>query len=57
MEEIKWLEKVTNEQVLTHIGEKRTFLINILLEKSIGVVIFLEEIAFFMMSLKDILQK
>ena len=57
MEEIKWLEKVTNEQVPTHIGEKRTFLINILLEKSIGVVIFLEEIAFFMMSLKDILQK
>ena len=30
MEKIKWSEKVTNEQVLDHIGEKRTLLNNIL---------------------------
>ena len=30
MEEIKWSEKVTNEQVLGHIGEKRALLNNIL---------------------------
>ena len=26
MEKIKWSEKVTNEQVLDHIGEKRTLI-------------------------------
>ena len=30
IDKIKWLEKVTNEQVLEHIGEKRTLLNNIL---------------------------
>ena len=30
MEKIKWPEKVTNEQVPEHIGEKRTLLNNIL---------------------------
>ena len=29
MEKIKWSEKVTNEQVLERIGEKRTLLNNI----------------------------
>ena len=33
MERIKWSEKVTNEQVLERIGEKRTFLNNILHRK------------------------
>ena len=33
MEKIKWPEKVTNEQVLEHIGEKRAFLNNILHRK------------------------
>ena len=39
---IKWPEKVTNEQVLEHIGEKRTFLNNILRKKkanSIGHIL------------------
>jgi hypothetical protein len=40
MEKIKWPEKVTNEQVIEHIGEKRTLLNNIIVEKSIGLVIF-----------------
>jgi len=34
MEKIKWSEKVTNEQVLDRIGEKRTFLNNILRRKA-----------------------
>ena len=34
MEKIKWSEKVTNEQVLDRIGEKRTLLNNILRRKS-----------------------
>jgi hypothetical protein len=34
MEKIKWPEKVTNEQVLEHIGEKRTLLNNILRRKT-----------------------
>ena len=29
MEKINWLEKVTNEEVLEHIGEKRTLVNNI----------------------------
>ena len=33
-------EKVTNEQVLERIGEKRTLLKNVLRKKSIGLVIF-----------------
>ena len=33
MEKIKWLEKVTNEQVLEHIGDKKTFLNDILRKK------------------------
>ena len=34
MEKIKWSEKVTNEQVLDHIGEKRTLINNILRRKA-----------------------
>ena len=34
MEKIKWSEKVTNEQVLDHMGEKRTLLNNILRRKA-----------------------
>ena len=34
MEKIKWSEKVTNEQVLERIGEKRTLLNNILRRKA-----------------------
>ena len=34
MERIKWPEKVTNEQVLGRIGEKRIFLNNILRRKA-----------------------
>ena len=34
MEKIKWLEKVSNEQVLDRIGEKRTLLNNILRRKA-----------------------
>ena len=34
MEKIKWLEKVTNEQVLDRTGEKRRFLNNILRRKA-----------------------
>ena len=34
MEKINWSEKVTNEQVLEHIGEKRTLLNNILRRKA-----------------------
>ena len=33
MEKIKWPEKVTNEEILEHIGEKRTLLKNILSRK------------------------
>ena len=40
MEKIKWSEKVTNEQVLDHIGEMGTLLNNIYVEKPIGSVIF-----------------
>ena len=34
MEKIKWSDKVTNEQVLDRIGEKRTLLNNILRRKA-----------------------
>jgi hypothetical protein len=34
MEKIKWSEKVIIEQVIEHIGEKRTLLNNILLRKA-----------------------
>ena len=34
MEKIKWSEKVTNGQVLDHIGEKRTFINNFLHRKA-----------------------
>ena len=34
MEKIQWSEKVTNEQVLERIGEKRTLVNNILLRKA-----------------------
>ena len=37
MEKIKWSEKVTNEQVLDRIGEKRTLLNNILRRKAIWI--------------------
>ena len=34
MKKIKWSEKITNEQVLERIGEKRTLLNNILRRKA-----------------------
>ena len=40
MEKIKWSEKVTNEQVLERIGDKRTLVNNILRRKANWVVIF-----------------
>jgi len=40
MEKIKLSEKVINEQVLEYIGEKRTFLNNILHRKANWMVIF-----------------
>ena len=49
---LEW-EKVTNEQVLERLGEKRAFLNNILRTKAIGSVIFWEEIASFVVPLKD----
>ena len=46
MEKIKWSEKVTNEQVLDRIGEKRTLLNNILRRKANWIChILREEIA------------
>ena len=53
MENIKWPEKVTNEQVLERIGRKR----KLLKEKLIGYVIFLEKNSVFAMPLKDIRRK
>jgi hypothetical protein len=53
MQKMKWSEKVTNEEVLKHIGGKRTPLIISYVQKPIGLVIFCEEITSFMMSLKD----
>ena len=38
--EDKWSEKVTNEEVLERIGEKRTLLNNIVRRKAFGLVIF-----------------
>jgi hypothetical protein len=40
MEKIKWSEKVTNEQVLERIGEKRTFYIISYVEKPIWLATF-----------------
>ena len=34
MKKIKWSEKITNEQVLERIGEKRTLLNNVLRRKA-----------------------
>jgi hypothetical protein len=41
MDKLKWSEKVTSEQVVKHIGEKRTHLNNILNRKddSIGHIL------------------
>ena len=41
VEKRKWREKVTNEQVLGHIGEKRTLLNNILHRKAISIDLIL----------------
>ena len=38
MQKIKWSDKVTNKEFFEHIGEKRTFLNNILRRKPIGLV-------------------
>ena len=41
MEKIKWSEKVTNEDILERLGEKRAYLNNILRKKKpTGLVIF-----------------
>ena len=47
LEKIKCSEKVSKEQVLERIGEKRTLRNNVLLRKSIGSVVFREEITSF----------
>ena len=52
MEKIEWSENVTNE-ILESIGKNRKLLNNVLSKKTSGFVIFKEEIAFFMMPLKD----
>ena len=54
MENIKLSEKVTNEQVLERIGEKRTVLNISYIEKLIGSVIFWDEITSCKLQLKDI---
>ena len=51
MEKIKWQEKI-NHEVLEYIAQKRTPLNSIVRRKKIGLVIFKEEIAFFMMSFR-----
>ena len=53
MEKIKWPEKITDEHVLEHIGERRTLLNNILYRKANWIGHILEEIASFMMTFKD----
>jgi hypothetical protein len=57
MEKIKWLEKVTNEDVIERIGEKRTLLNNIMTVNVNWLIIFQELIAFVAMPLKDKWQK
>ena len=42
MENIKWSEKITNEQVIDRIGERRTLINNILCRKVSWMVIFHE---------------
>ena len=39
MEKIKWSEKITTEQVLDRIGEKRSLIIKSYVEKPIALVI------------------
>ena len=53
MEKIKWSEKISNEQVLDHIGEKRTRLNNILRRKVNWIGQILRRNCIFMMPLKD----
>ena len=50
---IKWSEKLTNQEVLECIREKRTLIDNILHRKANSIGNILREIAFFMMPLKD----
>ena len=47
MEKIEWSEKVTNEQVLERIGEKRTLLNNILRRKANSIGHILRRNCFF----------
>ena len=49
MEKIKWSEKVTNEQDLDRIGEKRTLLNNILRRKANWIDHILRIVAFLIM--------
>ena len=53
IEKIKWSEKVTNQQVLDRIGEKRALLNNILRRKVNWIGHILKQIAAFIMALKD----
>ena len=53
MEKIKWSEEVTNEQLLERIGEKGSFLNNILHRKGNFISHILRINCSFMMSLKD----
>jgi hypothetical protein len=52
-ETIKWSDKVTNEQVLESVGEKRTFLNNILRRKVNWIGHILRRNCLFMVLLKD----
>jgi hypothetical protein len=52
-ETIKWSDKVTNEQVLERVGEKCTFLNNILHRKANWVGQILRRNSFFIILLKD----
>ena len=53
MEKKNLSDKITNEQVFERIGEKWTLQKLSYVENPIGLVTFLEEIAFFMMSMKE----
>jgi hypothetical protein len=53
MEKIKWLEKVTNEDVLEHKGEERTLLSNILHSKANWIDHILRVNCLHLMPLKD----
>ena len=44
MEKIKWSETLTNEEILEHIGDKRTLLNNILRRKANWISLILRRV-------------